>query len=180
MPHRLDRGLGTVGLLKGAMAPGGLTGIMPMLLDSQLSVAGVGNAADTTDDTLFSTTIKKGSLPKNGDRLVVSAWGVFAGNGNNKRVTVQFGATTLVSSGVVTLNGKAWWVIAEIVRTGSSAQLGIGEYSADTATAEVMTKTAPAADLTTDIVLKVTGASPTTGAANDVLGHGYMLQGWKN
>jgi len=174
MPHRLDRGMGLVGQLKGRMGdPGSLLGIVPLLLESKFSIAGVGNLADTT-------TIKAKTLPKDGDRLVVSAWGVFAVNGNNKRVTMQFGATTLVSSGVVVLNGKAWWLIAEIVRSGAATQLGIGEYTADTATAEVMTKTAPAENLAADIVLKVTGASPTTGAANDVLAHGYSILGLKN
>ncbi|PYM27947.1 MAG: hypothetical protein DMD80_13955 [Candidatus Rokuibacteriota bacterium] len=173
--------MGLVGQLKGRMGdPGSLLGIVPLLLESKFSIAGVGNLADTTDDTLFSTTIKAKTLPKDGDRLVVSAWGVFAVNGNNKRVTMQFGATTLVSSGVVVLNGKAWWLIAEIVRSGAATQLGIGEYTADTATAEVMTKTAPAENLAADIVLKVTGASPTTGAANDVLAHGYSILGLKN
>src|SRR5438552_4168861 len=108
MAHRLDRGLSLVNVVKGRMgAPGSLLGIMPMLLESKFSIAGVGNLADTTDDTLFSTTVKGGTLPKDGDALVVSCFGVFAANGNNKTVKVIFGGTTLVSSGVVTLNGKA-------------------------------------------------------------------------
>ena len=168
MPHRLDRGMGLVGQLKGRMGdPGSLLGIVPLLLESKFSIAGVGNLADTTDDTLFSTTIKAKTL-------------LLVGIGDEDALSLKLMATTLVSSGVVVLNGKAWWLIAEIVRSGAATQLGIGEYTADTATAEVMTKTAPAENLAADIVLKVTGASPTTGAANDVLAHGYSILGLKN
>jgi len=168
-------------MLKGRMGgPGSLLGIMPMLLDSKFSIAGVGNATDTTDDTLFSTAITTGTLPKDGDALVLNCFGVFAANANNKTVKVIFGATTLVSSGVVALNGKAWWVVAEITRSGLTTQLGFGEYSADTATAEVLTKTAPGETLSAAVTLKVTGASPTTGAANDVLAYRYRLLGLKS
>jgi hypothetical protein len=178
MPHRLDRGLGLVGNLKARMGdPGSLLGILPILLTKKFSIAGVGNLADTSDDVLFTTTITGKTLSHDGDGLVVSAYGVFAGNANNKTVKLIFGATTLVSSGVVALNGKAWWLIAEITRTAVATQLSIGEYSADTSTTEVMTKTAPGETLSADVVLKVTGASPTTGAANDCLCHGWRVVG---
>jgi hypothetical protein len=60
-------------------------------------------------------------------------------------------------------------------RTGASAQIGSGFGMAGSTPFPVPVPLIGTEVTTGAIVLKVTGASPTTGAANDVLGHGMSV-----
>ena len=145
------------------------------LANVQTSSAGVGNGADTTDDTLFTYTLPLNSLSTNGKSMRIRAWGKLAANANNKTVKLWFAGTAIVSSGVITFNAKDWSADIELTRIDATHVSCVGTYYDDTATAEIVTVTANlvVADLAANTsILKVTGASPTTGAANDVLGHG--------
>jgi len=143
-------------------------------LNSQFSIAGVGNAADTTDDTLFTYSLPAAFLGVNGQGIKVEASGVFAANGNNKTVKIFFGATAVATTGVVTNNATAWKATAVIYRTAAATQLGDGCIW--TALLPFTTKTAPGETLSGAVTVKVTGASGTTGAASDVLGHTFKVE----
>jgi len=161
--------------LKGPV--GGALGTLAMydqLRDSQFSIAGVGNAADTTDDTLFSTSLQANELAKNGDEYVLEACGSTAANGNNKTIKVFFGATAVLSSGVITSNAKKWTAYVRVKRSAAGTQIANGEFTVD-GTATTVNLTTPAEDLTGAVTAKVTGASPTTGAASDVLGNDWSV-----
>lgn len=145
------------------------------LLDSQVSAAGVANGADMTDDTLFSKVINPNTLSVNGDELVVEASGSFGATVNNKTVKVILGATTFLTSGVVTSNAKKWALYVRIKRVGAAAQVASAEFTVDGTASVVGTVTNGAEDLTSALTLKVTGASGTTGAANDVVGNDMSI-----
>lgn len=167
--------LDTAGNLRAQIGQGGLFGAVISLLDSQTSLAGVGNAADATDDTLFTKTILGNTLTQAGSAIRIRAQGVTAANGNNKRVTLVFGGTTLVTSGTITSNGLAWVAEAIIYRTGAATQVAVATFMVSGGTM-VLTKSAPTETLSGSVAAKVTGASQTSSAANDVLGHGWTVE----
>ncbi len=152
------------------------TTFMPMgALSKQTSVAGVGNLADLTDDTLFTYTLPASCLDTNNQGIVIEAFGSFAANGNNKTVKLWFGTSLVFSSGVLTNNNVGWNARLMLNRTGASAQIGSGFGMAGSTPFPVPVPLVGTEVTTGAIVLKVTGASPTTGAANDVVGHGMSV-----
>lgn len=153
----------------------------PGLINSQ--GGSVGNAADTTDDTLFAHIIAAGEFatlfpsaqPYGLGGVRITAWGTSAANGNNKTVKIFFGSLTAISTGVVTISAKTWVARAIILRTGVSTQKVIGEAISD-ATPIAASAQDHTQDETAAITVKVTGASPTTGAASDILGKGMTVE----
>lgn len=146
----------------------------PGLLNAQS--ASVGNAADTTDDVLHTYTLPATFLATLGTNkgLRIKAWGVSAANGNNKQFKLWFGSVN-VASGVVTINNKSWHAEVLVVRSGVSTQSILGEAQSD-ATGIADSVLAGTEDETATITIKSTGASGTTGAANDLLGKGFMVE----
>jgi hypothetical protein len=153
----------------------GIGTVEPMgRLSSQFSVAGIGNGADTTDDTLFTYTLPASSFDVVGRGVVIEAFGKFAANADNKTVKLFFGASSY-SSGVQTGSGVGWYIRMEIFKQAANVQIGTGRGEAG---AVLFAAALPINGAETDsgaIVLKVTGASPTTGAADDVLGMGMAV-----
>ncbi len=147
----------------------GLVGI----IDVQTSSAGIGNTADTNDDTLFTYTLPINALNTNGKSLRGIANGHFATNGNNKRVKFFFAGTAIADSGVVTSNNVDWTCTFELARIDSTHVSAVGVFTANgVASVVTVTPNLVVADLTANTsIVKITGASPTTGAANDVLGY---------
>lgn len=150
--------------------------VLPMgALSQQFSVAGVGNGADTTDDTLFSYTLPASSLDANGRSVEISAFGKFANNGNNKAVKLWFGSSLIFTSGVQTVANVGWWGRLTVTRTGAGAQIGWGAGGAGTVVFSVPVPLIGTETSSGAIVIKVTGASTTTGAAGDVVGNGLAV-----
>lgn len=157
-----------VGTLTPAQVPGFRRQYSPMqYLSAQTAGAGTGNGADTTDDVLQSVTVKANSLKAAGKGVDFVAFGTLGATGNNKRIQVKFGATVIATTGTITTNGGSWYAWGTIVRTGVGVQVIFAAIQVGLAVI-VATETAGALDETTDLVLAVTGASQTTGAANDV------------
>lgn len=141
------------------------------------SDAGVGNGADLTDDTLLQVTIPATMLKANGKSVTFEALGLFAANGNNKTVKAIFGSQTIITSGVQTTNNNLWKLSGTIVRTASGSQQIVAEFQQG-ATVVTTTYTHGTQTDTADIVLKITGASPTSGAAGDC--KAFWLQAYGN
>lgn len=152
----------------------------------QISAAGQGNGADTTDDVLFTYALPANALDAAGRQVTITAAGKFAATANNKRVKVWWGTTTqtvgsavaggtlIADSGVVTTNNGGWTASVQVSKYGAAgsntqiatnAQVVAGTSHLGTAVPVALT----AAENGT-INITVTGSSSTTGAANDVLG----------
>lgn len=141
--------------------------------NTQTSAAGIGNGADATDDTLFTYSLPLNAMDANGRVLQAVASGHFATNGNNKRVKFFFAGTAVADSAVVTHNNVDWTceiIIARIDATHVSAR---GIFTASgIAPVVTVTPNLVVSDLTANAsIVKVTGASPTSSIANDVLGY---------
>lgn len=159
---------------------GGVCGIV----DSQFSSAGVGNTLDTTDDTLFTiraaavanpNILPANLLDVNNKMIRITMRGTSAANGNNKRVKIKFGATTVLDSGVVTINAKTWEAYVEIFRQDATHQRAYGWFTSD-GVAPISTRSSPTETLGAGVTLIGTGASPTTGAAADVVGETFEVE----
>lgn len=153
------------------------TGSFPPMgsLSNQVAAGAIGNGADITDDTLFIYTLPASSLDTVGRGLIVEAFGTTATNGNNKTIKIWLGTTTLFSTGVVTWSGVEWQLRARITKGSSNAQVAVTSgIAASTSTLGPLIQLPTQVD-TSPIVIKVTGASPTSGAANDVLGYGMSV-----
>jgi hypothetical protein len=155
-------------------------------LNVQVSAAGLGNAAATTDTVLFTYALPANALDVAGRQVNIVAAGSFAANGNNKQVKIWWGTTTqtvgsavaggtaIASSGVVTTNSGGWQAQVQVTKYGaggsntqqaSGQQIIAGSTHLGTAAPVALTNAENAV-----INITVTGSSSTTAAANDVLG----------
>jgi hypothetical protein len=120
----------------------------------------VGNIGAGVDD-LISLTVPANTLYKNGQALRVYAWGLMGADGNNKEIILKFDGTTIIDSGVLTTNNKAWFLEALILRTAAAAQVAFGKMTVDT-TPITGLRSSLTKDPTTDLIMKVTGETTTT------------------
>lgn len=155
-------------------------------LSVQVSSAGQGNGADVTDDVLFTYALPASALDAAGRQVTITAAGKFAATANNKRIKIWWGTTTqtvgaavaggtlIADSGVVTTNGGGWTAGVQVEKYGAngsntqiatSAQIAAGASHLGTAAPTLLTAVESGV-----INITVTGASSTTGAANDVVG----------
>jgi len=152
----------------------------------QVSAAGLGNAAATTDTVLFTYALPASAFDVAGRQATITAAGSFAANANNKRVKIWWGTTTqtvgavvaggtlIADSGVVTTNAGGWAASVQVQKygaTGSNTQIATCALMAAGSTH--LGTSAPVALTAAEnavINITLTGASSTTGAANDVLG----------
>lgn len=145
------------------------------IFNAQLSAAGIGNAADITNDVLFSVTLPANSFDSNGRGVVITAFGKTALNGNNKVIRVLFGSSVVFSTGVVTSNGMGWRLSLTVFRTGASSQLATAEGTIGSTVVSTPIPVVGTEDSTLAITLSVTGASSTSGVASDVVGQGFYV-----
>jgi hypothetical protein len=146
-------------------------------IDTQTSTGGIGNTAATTDDTIFTYTLPANSMSANGNTARVTFGGSTAANGNNKTVKIWFGGIVVLSTGVITANNAEFSGWVEITRLSATKIQAHGMFVSSNGTTSInaladVTLNQTVSDLTTNTsIIKFTGASPTTGAANDVIGY---------
>ncbi|PVX61239.1 hypothetical protein [Paraburkholderia unamae] len=152
----------------------------------QVVAAGQGNAAATTDTVLFTYALPASALDVAGRQVTVVAAGTLGSTANNKRFKLWWGTTTqtvgsavaggtlMADSGVQTTNGGGWSISAQVSKygaAGSNTQIATNQQAISgtthLGTAAPVLLTANESNV---INITVTGASTTTGAANDVLG----------
>lgn len=141
------------------------TGKIGGTIDKQTTA--VGNPGTTSEGDLMTTSLGANALNVNQKGVEWKLSGKFAANGNDKKLKIKFGGTTLFDSGVITDNGTRWNAEVRIYRTGSNAQKIAIVVMKGTAIVlnDVLTATETDSNA---ITLKATGQSPTTGAASDV------------
>lgn len=144
------------------------------VINSQFSIAGVGNGADTTDDTLFSYTLPANALgASSGRALRIKAFGKRAAGGGNNVVKIFFGATAVAISAATATAADTWEAEAVVWRSGANTQLGWGRTVVAAVVAE--NNATPAETETGAITIKVTGSDAGSNA-NKVLGQGFVVE----
>jgi hypothetical protein len=136
-------------------------------------------AANTTETDLWTYSLPANALSADGKGVRITVFGTTAATANTKNIRLYFGSTVLESGGALALNGNAWRVVAEVYRTGASAQLAsalatvsINDGSTGTARTRLTT---PAETLSGAITIKVTGQNGTA-AANDIVFRGAIVE----
>lgn len=145
----------------------GETDKIPLLSSAATSAGNVG----TGEDDLLSSVLPGGTLGTNGMGVRITAGGRLANNANAKTIKVYFGATAIFSLGFSAAPGAdyAWRIVAEVIRTGASAQLAfatfVGAVPNDNAGDRATQRATPGANLASDVTIKMTGTATDT---NDV------------
>jgi hypothetical protein len=184
LPGNLGTQMGASTAATGIARPGGN-------ISNAVIAAGQGNGADLTDDVLQTFALPANSLDIAGRQVIITALGKFASNGNNKRIKIWWGTTTqtpglavaggvlIADSGVVTTNGGGWNAIAMVTKYGapaSNTQIGNGSIVAGVTHTGTVVPPLLTATESAIINITITGASSTTGAANDILGQMFNIQ----
>lgn len=144
-------------------------------INSQFSVAGVGNGADTSEDTLFTYSLPANSLDQAGRGIWIQAFGNVAATSATKTVKLYFGATAQSFAYTTTQTGN-WQICAEVYKQAASVQVGFFQWDAAGATTarSVAAFVNGAETDTAAITIKVTGTS-TAATANLVLCYGFII-----
>lgn len=152
-------------------------------INIQVSAAGFGNAADTTDDVLFVYTLPANAFDQPGRQLNILANGKLATNANSKRAKIYYGCTSAVvgsavsggtviaDTGASTGSNLGWQLSVQVTKYGaggSNTQLAegqsiVGPTHGGVTGPELLTATENA-----PIIIAVTGSSAAS-AAGDVL-----------
>jgi hypothetical protein len=143
------------------------------------SQAGVGNGADTTEDTLFTGTLPPNSMDIVGRQIDILAWGNISATSATKTAKVYWGSTVLATIGATTTQTGVWIVSASIIKTGANQQTAC--VTIDTSISGSLVRTAsilsPNEADTAGIIMKVTG-QVSAGGAGIVTCNGFVPSGY--
>lgn len=146
---------------------------------ANVNTTAVGNVGGGTD-TLMSYSLPANSLSANGKAVEIEAWGITANNSNPKTVTLDFGATSVLTNALTVSVAGVWYIKATVVRTGAGAQAAIATLNAANNTTTVdVESTTPAADETAAITIKCTGTVTDGGGGinnNDIVQRGLVVK----
>lgn len=137
-----------------------------------VNVTAVGNVGAGTDD-LITYALPANTLSANGMGVRVTAYGTTANNGNAKTVTLNFGATAILTQALTASIAGSWRIAAEIMRTGVDTQdciAALNQGATDIAHAEF---TATTIDDGAAITIKCTGAATDN---NDIVQEGLLIE----
>ena len=138
-----------------------------------INATAAGNAANTNLQTLWTYTLPANTLNANGRAVRVRVWGTFAANGNTKLAHVYFGATQAVTYGGAP-NNESFFMDAIVVRTGAATQVTFG-WGLRNGLVDNLATTA-AETLTGDVAITFKAQSSVTGAANDIVFKGAVVE----
>jgi len=145
-----------------------------------VNVTEAGNIANTNEQDLWTYSLPAATLNANGRGVRITVWGTLAANANDKVAKLYMGGYLLSSSVIaMTVNNGLFRAQAEVIRTGAATEVGNASFyygvlnGAQTYRANAF---ALALDTTAAIIIKVAGQSPTTGAANDVVFKGALVE----
>jgi len=125
-----------------------------------------GNGADTTEDTLYTTTIPAGLLQNVGDTLHVVVKGTAAASTDTKVLRIRFGNTIVSNFNCVAVGQIAWYFDAYIMKTGSNTQSTTAIINSQTTTNTTIN---PSSITDTGaIVLLVSGQNNTNSVLNSI------------
>jgi hypothetical protein len=88
----------------------------------------------SSETDLFRYSVPTNMLNVNGSCLDAMAFGIYAANGNSKRLRCYFGSTTIFDSGAVAFNNKHWLVKISVMRISSTTQIANVTFTSDDTT----------------------------------------------
>lgn len=124
----------------------------------------------TVIETLYTYNLPANALAVDGQSINIDVWATTAGNGNNKTLSVVFGATTIGTSTAQAFNGETMNMKCSVYRTGGATQKArcvYQSFTTGTFTANnnfVVSASAPAETLSGAVAILVRGTTPTAAA----------------
>jgi hypothetical protein len=136
----------------------------------------VGTDADTNEKTLQSYTIPANALSQDGQAIRITFAGITSANTNTKQLKIKLGSTTLYDGTAYTPT-TAYFINFDfiIVRTGSSAQRYYTPNISWNNENIVITQGTSAEDMTSALVLAVTGQNGTA-LANEIQIYNFLVE----
>lgn len=117
-------------------------------------------SSQTAKQTLLSVALTAASMNVNGRCIRITGWGTAKATANNKTQTIDFGATTVATTGAVANNAGVWRVEALVCRTSATAQAAVGGGLSAT-TVAAPTNSTPAETLANAITIALTSTNVT-------------------
>jgi hypothetical protein len=146
---------------------------IPLVGKHYQSAAQVATAANTTETTLATVTIKAQSLTVIENGFKIKAWGTFAANANTKTLRVKFGSTTLIQNDKTTApNGVDWMVEVYILYRSNNVMSVSAQMQVDCVN-QTPNSVVVGEDDDTDLDFKITGQNGTA-SANDITKEGIV------
>lgn len=153
---------------------------------AQLSAAGVGNGADTTDDTLMTCSLPANVFDVAGRCITIQAWGTITAGAMTKTIQFKFGAAALQSVvSYLTGNAGTWQLNVQIYKVSSNVQVLL--YQAD-GTGTIATSlglsagrgllTSAGAEVDTAAIPLVITGKASTATANQSLCNGLIVDAY--
>lgn len=153
---------------------GGATGIEQLYADLNANAT----TAVTSEETLASYTMPADTFSDEDQALIITAWGRFASNTNQKTVRLRFGSGSVVlATNDITPrpNGSNWTIRAEIgLRTAPSTWSGGGEMTVGAVQQSAVTQF-PNDAMTGTITIVLSGQNGTA-SANDIVCDGFRVE----
>ena len=143
-------------------------GYPPIAIFSSVTPASNAGVAETD---LITYTLPANTLAVNGQRIHIRVIGTSAATANNKTFTLYFGGVAIATVGPTALNNEPWSYDAVVARTGASAQIAFSFFQRNGT--PLSFSATPAANLATDLIVKVTGTSAVAGG--DVTATGMFI-----
>lgn len=162
----------------GALGTGAATFGLQGNISKQFSVAGVGNGADTSEDTLFTFSLPANSLASVGQEITIQAWGSVAATSATKTIKLYFGAGVTQTVTYTTTQTGNWQINAQVFKQAANVQMALMQYDAlGATTARSLGNITNGAETDTSaITIKVTGTS-SAATANLILCNGLVISG---
>jgi hypothetical protein len=145
------------------------------------SASGIGNGADTTEDTLFTASLPANTLDIVGRQILLEAWGALSATNAVKTIRMYFGALVYIAAQVSpsAVTSGDWSAQLLVTKTGNNAQIALGtsDFSGAAVVRNVQRFTSGAAVDTAPIVVKITGQS-SVATAGSALCNQFTIGGY--
>jgi hypothetical protein len=90
------------------------------------SAAGVGNGADTTEDTLFTATLPPNTLDIAGRQILLEAWGSLSATNAVKTIRMYFGSSIVAQVTPAAVTAGDWSAQLLVTKTANNVQIALG------------------------------------------------------
>ena len=146
---------------------------IPLVGKHYQNAAQVATAANTTETTLATVTIKAQSLTVIENGFKVKAWGTFAANTNTKTLRVKFGSTTLIQNDKTTAPNGVDWMVEVYILYRSNNVMSISAQMQVDCVNQTPNSVVVGEDDDTDLDFKITGQNGTA-SASDITKEGIV------
>jgi hypothetical protein len=148
-------------------AEGGISSVLTV------STTSAQTGANTTETDLWTYSLPANTLSADNYGVRITAYLSTGANANAKAINLKFGSTNVVAENSA-FNNVNLKLVAEVYRTGASAQLAFGNRGGGNDSFK-LTYTTPAEATTGAITIKVTGQNAVA-AAGDVVFRGAVVE----